>query len=90
VRRFDAEELLARRRAKKDFSTRHLNLTTDKPIFVNESLTPTRRKLLGMTRDLRKKKNYKFVWVRGGKIFLRKDEQGPISVIRCQADLESL
>ncbi|XP_046685393.1 uncharacterized protein LOC124371122 [Homalodisca vitripennis] len=90
VRRFDAENMMAKRRAKKDFSTRHIGLTSDEPIYVNESLTPTRRRLLGMTRDFKIKNNYQFVWVRGGKIFLRKDEKGPVSVIRGQVDLDNL
>ncbi|KAG8314792.1 hypothetical protein J6590_084667 [Homalodisca vitripennis] len=55
VRRFDAENMMAKRRAKKDFSTRHIGLTSDEPIYVNESLTPTRRRLLGMTRDFKKR-----------------------------------
>ncbi|KAG8309893.1 hypothetical protein J6590_074389 [Homalodisca vitripennis] len=56
---------MAKGRAKKDFSTRHIGLKSDETIYVNECLTPTRRRLLGMTRDFKKKNNYQFVWVRG-------------------------
>ncbi|KAG8283798.1 hypothetical protein J6590_007806 [Homalodisca vitripennis] len=39
VRRFDAEQLLAEKRQKRELSTRHLNLPNDNPIFINESIT---------------------------------------------------
>lgn len=87
VRRFDAENFLIKRRQKRDFSTRHLGLPTDKPVYINESLTAARRKLLSAARDLKRRQGCKWVWVRGGKILLRKEENGPVSVIRCQDDL---
>lgn len=87
VRRMDAETLLAKRRVKKDFSTRHLNLPTDRPIYVNESLTPVRRKLLVMAREEKRKQGYKWLWVRRGNIFLRKVDNGPVFLIKCLADL---
>lgn len=87
VRRFDAENFISKRRQKRDFSTRHLGLPTDNPVYINESLTPTRRKLLSAARDLKRRQGCKWVWVRGGKILLRKEENGPVTVIRSQADL---
>lgn len=90
VRRFDAEQLLAKKRQKKDLSTRHLNLPTDNPIYINESLSPTRRKLLAIARETRRRQNYKWLWVKGGRIFMRKEDHGPIKVIKCQADLNNL
>lgn len=90
VRRFDAEQLLAKKRGKKDFSTRHLNLPTDNPIYINESLSPTRRKLLAIARQTRRTQNYKWLWVKGGRIFMRKEDNGPVKVIKCQADLNNL
>jgi hypothetical protein len=47
VRRTDKEEVMTRRRQRKrDFSTRHLGLPTDTPIYINDSLSPARRRLL--------------------------------------------
>ncbi|XP_046686422.1 uncharacterized protein LOC124372101, partial [Homalodisca vitripennis] len=77
VRRMDADTLLTKRRVKKDLSTRHLNLPTDSPVYLNESLTPMRRKLLAMARDEKRKQGYKWLWVRRGNIFLRKVDNGP-------------
>ncbi|XP_046662978.1 uncharacterized protein LOC124355867 [Homalodisca vitripennis] len=77
VRRIDAESLLTKRRGKK-LSTRHLGLSTDSPVYVNESLTPERRRLFAMARNIRSDKNYKWLWVRGGKIFLRTSEENQL------------
>lgn len=90
VRRIDAETVLAKRRNKRQLSTRHLGLPNDSPIYINESLTPARRRLLAMAREIKVKKNYKWIWVRGGRIFLRKEDGGPVSIVKCQSDLDKL
>lgn len=43
-------------------------------IFINESLTGYRRKLLGKINKYKKDQRYKFLWTINGKIFLKKDE----------------
>jgi hypothetical protein len=88
VRRLDAECLLSKKREKKDLSTRHLGLSNDHPIYINESLSPARRRLLALARQARRKHGYKWLWVRGGKIFIRKDDNGPVTVVKSQADLD--
>jgi len=90
VRRFDAEEMLAKKRLKKDLSTRHLGMSTDTPVYINESLTPAKRRLLAMARAAKTRHNYKWLWVRGCKIFLRKEDNGPKKHVKCQADLDNL
>ncbi|KAG8300561.1 hypothetical protein J6590_073413 [Homalodisca vitripennis] len=88
VRRFDKEELLKKRRVKRTLSIRHIGRSDDRPIYVNESLSPARRRLYAMARRVQKEKDLKFLWVRNGKIFLRKEENSPIKVITCQDDLQ--
>lgn len=90
VRRIDAEKLLIQRRKKKDFSTRHLGLPDDSPIYVNESLSPARRRLLAKAREMRRQNNYKWLWVRGGKVLLKKEDNSPTIVLRCEDDLNNL
>ncbi|XP_046677264.1 uncharacterized protein LOC124365334 [Homalodisca vitripennis] len=91
VRRTDKEELMKKRREKKrDFSTRHLGLTMDIPVYLNESLSPARRRLLAQARQLRKERGYKYIWLRNGNILLRKEEKAPVVEIRTQADLNGL
>lgn len=88
VRRIDKEEFLRKRRVKRTLSTRHMGRSDDLPIYVNESLSPTRRRLHAMARQYQRDNNYKFLWVRNGKIFLRKEEKAPVKVISRQEDLE--
>ncbi|KAG8331046.1 hypothetical protein J6590_049483 [Homalodisca vitripennis] len=67
-----------------------MNLNVDKPVYINEALSSARRRLFAMAREIKRDKQYKYLWVRGGKIFLRKEESGTITKITCQADLEKL
>lgn len=92
VRRIDKEELLRKRRVKRTLSTRHMTLAepSDHPVYINEALTPTRRRLLAEARRIKREKEYKFLWVRGGKIFMRKEESASVTQITCQADLSKL
>lgn len=90
VRRLDKDELLQKRRVKSNLSTRHMNLRVDQPVYINEALTPARRKLLAAARQVKREKNIKFLWVRGGKIFLRKEEAAPVIHVSCQADLNKV
>lgn len=45
------------------------------PVYVSEHLIPATRQLHAATRQFSKTNGIKFVWVRNGKVFLRKDEQ---------------
>lgn len=90
VRRIDKEEFLRRRRVKRTLSTRHMGRTDDRPVYVNEALSPARRKLLAMTRAVQREKNYKFLWVRNGKIFVRREENAAFTIITTQDDLSKL
>ncbi|KAG8332058.1 hypothetical protein J6590_029667 [Homalodisca vitripennis] len=69
-------------RAKRDFSTRHLNMSMDSPIYLNESLTPKSRLLLKEAHEYKKTNNHKWLWVQGGRIYLKREDNGPI--IKCQ------
>jgi hypothetical protein len=90
VRRLDKEELLKKRRVKSNLSTRHMNMSMDQTVYINEALTPARRRLLAAARQLKREKNFRFLWVRGGKIFLRKSEGSNVVQVTCQADLDAL
>lgn len=56
-------------------NTAHLGVAGDKkPVYVAEHLAPHNRTLHHATRMAAKEKNYKFVWVRNGRIFAKKNE----------------
>ncbi|XP_046666659.1 uncharacterized protein LOC124358402 [Homalodisca vitripennis] len=88
VRRIDEEKLLRKRTVKNNFFTRHMNLSMDQHIYINKALSQTRRRLLGAEQQVKKGKSVKYLWVRGSKIFLRKEELAPVFQVTCQADLD--
>jgi polyhydroxyalkanoate synthesis regulator phasin len=91
VRRTDKEKLINKRREKKrDFSIRHIGLPEDKPIFINESLSPARRRLFAMAREQKKKQGVKYLWLRGGSILMRATDGSPVIEIQSVEDLEKL
>ncbi|XP_039287801.1 uncharacterized protein LOC120352170 [Nilaparvata lugens] len=90
TRRIDKEEILRRRRVKRDFSTRHLNLPSDIPLYVNESLAPERRKVLALAKVAKTEKAYKYLWIRNGKILMRKSDGKPVISLETVDDLDKL
>lgn len=68
---------------KEKLHTQHLGLGGPcKPVFVSEHLSPTNKSLHAATRLRAKECNYKFTWVRNGRIFVRKDEFSEAFLIR--------
>lgn len=56
-------------------------------LFFNENLTRTNRRLFSLARVAAKANNYKFVWVKGGKIFVKKFEDAPLIRVNSEADI---
>lgn len=59
-------------------------------LFFNESLIPEYRSILREVRIKGKLKNFAFVWVKNGRILVRKEEQGKVFNISTEKDLASL
>lgn len=59
-------------------------------LFLNDNLTRTNRELFWLARAKGKEKKFKFVWVKSGRIFARKDEGSRLVRISCASDLEKL
>jgi hypothetical protein len=83
TRRIVKEDLLQRRKVKRNFNTSDIGITSGpaNTIYINESLTQNRRKVLNAARAIQKEKNFAFVWVKNGKIFLRKREGERVIVL---------
>lgn len=61
----------------------HLGLAgKNTPVFVAEHLTPTNKSLHAAARKKAKEMSYTFVWVRGGRVYVRKDETSQALLIR--------
>ncbi|XP_039299874.1 uncharacterized protein LOC111055020 [Nilaparvata lugens] len=92
VRRLDAEELLQKRRVKRNFNMHDIGLTAKpvEPVYLNECISPARRTLFSAARKVKNEKNYSYLWVRGGKIFLLKEQGLSVIMVTKMEDLEKL
>ena len=59
-------------------------------IFIQESLTPSRRELFHKSNELKKKFKFRYIWSFYGNIFLRKDDASPAVKICSLKDLAKL
>ncbi|CAK1579799.1 unnamed protein product [Parnassius mnemosyne] len=59
-------------------------------VFVNDHLTPEHKKLLTKTRTLAKDRGYSYIWVKYGKIHIRKNDTSPVLIIAKEADLNKI
>ncbi|CAB3254231.1 unnamed protein product [Arctia plantaginis] len=60
------------------------------PIYVTEHLSPSNKSLHAAARRVAKEKGYRFVWIRNGRILVRKTEQDRYIVIRDASVLDNL
>lgn len=58
------------------------------PVRVYEQLTPRNKRLLFIARQAGQSKGFKFVWVRGGKLFARKDQGEALVRIQTEVDIQ--
>lgn len=61
--------------------------TSDKKLYVSESLTPLRKKLFGLVNDARKQLKWKFIWTNNGKVYVKKNEESGTTIIDSSDDL---
>uniref|UniRef100_A0A8D8YTP8 FP protein C-terminal domain-containing protein n=1 Tax=Cacopsylla melanoneura TaxID=428564 RepID=A0A8D8YTP8_9HEMI len=72
-------------------TTKDLKATwQERPIFINEHLTPQRKQLMYEARKIKEEKGYKFLWTKGGKIFIRKDENSRTIQLYSLEDLDKI
>ncbi|XP_046679342.1 uncharacterized protein LOC124366785 [Homalodisca vitripennis] len=92
VRNIDMQMFIQKRRDKRNLNTRDIGflLGNSSVIYINHSLTPAKRRLLRAARLCRSEKQYTFVWVSGGRIFLRKNQGDPAIEVKREEDLEKL
>ena len=57
------------------------------PVYISESLTPTRKKLFGEINRIKKSRKWKFIWTLNGRIFLREAENTRIYGFDTKEDL---
>lgn len=67
-----------------------IRLFEDTPIFVSEQLTAKASRLYFLARDLVKSQSYKFCWTAYGKVYLRKEENSRIILIKSESQIQQL
>lgn len=87
VKRLDKQILLQKRRVNRTISTVQMGYPTTSPVCINESLTFLLVKIYAAAREIKKEKNYRFLWMRDGKILLRKEENSPVIVLTKLEDI---
>ena len=55
-------------------------------VFINEHLCPSNRALFASAATKKRTLGYRFLWTKGGNIFMRKDERSEIISITCEDD----
>lgn len=73
-------------------NTSHLGIAAENPtpIYVVEHLSADNKALHAAARVRGKELGYKFVWVRNGRVFMKKNDQAERIVITCQEVLKSI
>lgn len=85
------DELLSAVRARRTLTTVDAGLTGPAtPVYINEHLTAANKLLLKRARDLKNQLNYKYVWVKECKIFMRKDDTSKTHYISNEADFNKI
>lgn len=59
-------------------------------IYINESLSSSKRKLFYDAKNLKLQLKFKYVWIRNGNIFMRQSEGSELYKVNCSNDLEKI
>lgn len=92
LRRLDKELFVKCRRMKRNLNSRDLGFLNGDAsvIYINDSLTPEKRKLLNAARVVKRDKSFTYLWVNNGRILMRKAEGTPFIEIKNIDDLDKL
>lgn len=91
INRYVKEEFVASARACKTLSAASLGFVgTSQRVFVNDHLNAESKNLLNKSKSAAKEKNFNYVWVKYGKIHVRKNETSPAFIIYNETDLNKI
>lgn len=91
LNRYIKEDFIAAARSTRNLSTTDLGLLgAPQRVFVNDHLSADSKKLLTNVKNLAKEKHYEYVWVKHGKIHVRKNNTSKAFVIVRPSDLNKV
>lgn len=67
----------------------HLNLTSQ-PVYISEQLSQKLKKLLGKSKEAKKKLNYAQCWCYNNNVYLKKERHSDPIVVKCEEDIIKL
>ncbi|KAG8268880.1 hypothetical protein J6590_014447 [Homalodisca vitripennis] len=82
LHRLDRDEFLRCRKVRRHLKATDLGYSSENSIYINESLTPSTRELLKLTKARAKERNYSQVWTFNCSVFVRKDKGNTTPVIK--------
>lgn len=86
-----AKRDIALAKAKKtNLTNKDLGFDDSETVYINEHLCPTMKKLLSLAKKQKKEHDWKFVWVRDGKVFARKHETSKVLRVQCENDIQKI
>lgn len=83
-------KLLSAFRARRGIKLSEIGFNNDNYFFINESLTNSRKKLFFAAKTFQRSNNFKYLWTRNGKIFLKKDDNCGIINIDLNTDFTTI
>uniref|UniRef100_A0A8D8YDL7 FP protein C-terminal domain-containing protein n=1 Tax=Cacopsylla melanoneura TaxID=428564 RepID=A0A8D8YDL7_9HEMI len=84
------DEIVKKAKEKKPCTNDLQMQCTNRNIYVNEHLTPQKKQILYEAKKIKEEKQYKFLWCKNGKIFVRKDEKSMTIHLNSREDLNKI
>lgn len=75
---------------KNQINLKDLGFKTDDRVFINEVLSAAQYQLLYKARQLKREKNYQYLWTKNQLIFLRKDSKSEAILVKSEQTLRSM
>lgn len=89
--RYTKEEFVAAARARKGLAAPDIGFRDSvRRIYINDHLSMEYKILLNKVKSLAKENGFNFVWVKYGKIHVRKNDTSPVFTITQESDLNKL
>lgn len=87
LNRYVKEDFVAAARAFKKLTLADIDIPGTTSVYVNDHLTVQNKILLKKAKELKKDKDFDFVWVKNCKIFARKNQESKVILIKNEKDL---
>lgn len=91
ARRVTRDQVISAARVRRGLNTTDIGLQGQpRRIYVNERLTPLNGKLFHSAREAGKGCNYKYIWTKGGKIFIKQEDGAITKRVRSDIDISEI